>query len=137
MPLRHVGTLNSRRAASPLMRLVKEEVDERPLTTFRVFTLKIRWNRAKSHTLSHVWCSKLLITTGVHLVCDEFHGPRSDRSPVAEWLVHRASTPQVRDSNPGLSKVDSAFHPFSGWIKIAWELNTGGFVSDWPPERNI
>ncbi|GFU90890.1 hypothetical protein TNCV_4922231 [Trichonephila clavipes] len=26
------------------------------------------------------------------------------RSPVAEWLVHRACTPQVRGSNPGLGK---------------------------------
>ncbi|GFU88992.1 hypothetical protein TNCV_2894401 [Trichonephila clavipes] len=36
---------------------------------------------------------------------------------LAEWLVHRASTPQVRGSNPGLGKVDSAFHPFGGSIK--------------------
>ncbi|GFS94468.1 hypothetical protein TNCV_2014841 [Trichonephila clavipes] len=26
------------------------------------------------------------------------------RSPVAEWLVYRSSTPQVRGSNPGLGK---------------------------------
>ncbi|GFW32357.1 hypothetical protein TNCV_675161 [Trichonephila clavipes] len=39
VPLRPVGTLNSRRAASPLMRLV--EGGERPLTTPRVFSLKI------------------------------------------------------------------------------------------------
>ncbi|GFU53168.1 hypothetical protein TNCV_3023881 [Trichonephila clavipes] len=35
-------------------------------------------------------------------------------SPVAEWLVHRTSTPQVRGSNPRLSSVDSACHPLSG-----------------------
>ncbi|GFY17436.1 hypothetical protein TNCV_658491 [Trichonephila clavipes] len=35
----------------------------------------------------------------------------------------------------GLGKVDSAFHPFRGLInsvpKLVWELNTGGFVSDY------
>ncbi|GFX19828.1 hypothetical protein TNCV_1433891 [Trichonephila clavipes] len=29
---------------------------------------------------------------------------------------YRASTPQVRDSKPGLGVVDSAFYPFSGSI---------------------
>ncbi|GFX25704.1 hypothetical protein TNCV_1205811 [Trichonephila clavipes] len=33
---------------------------------------------------------------------------------MAELLVHRTSTPQVRGSNPGLGKVDSAFNPFGG-----------------------
>ncbi|GFU91643.1 hypothetical protein TNCV_2544051 [Trichonephila clavipes] len=40
----------------------------------------------------------------------------SNESPVAEWLVHRASTPQVRGSNPGMGKVDSAFHPFRSYV---------------------
>ncbi|GFV16663.1 uncharacterized protein TNCV_4418501 [Trichonephila clavipes] len=34
----------------------------------------------------------------------------------AEWFVHHAFTPQVRGSNPGLDKIDSAFHAFSGSI---------------------
>ncbi|GFV56412.1 hypothetical protein TNCV_1709621 [Trichonephila clavipes] len=37
-------------------------------------------------------------------------------SQVAEWLVHHASTPQARASNPELDKVDSALHPVSGSI---------------------
>ncbi|GFX00204.1 ras-specific guanine nucleotide-releasing factor RalGPS2 [Trichonephila clavipes] len=36
--------------------------------------------------------------------------------------MHRASTPLVRVSNPGLSKHDSAFHPFSGSIKCVPSL---------------
>ncbi|GFS63671.1 hypothetical protein TNCV_1922351 [Trichonephila clavipes] len=31
-------------------------------------------------------------------------------------VAYRASTLQIRGSNPGLCKVDSAFHPFSGLI---------------------
>ncbi|GFU34871.1 hypothetical protein TNCV_2991901 [Trichonephila clavipes] len=59
-------------------------------------------------------------------------------SPVAESLMHRASTPQVRGSNPGLGKVDSS----PQWVdkmstKFSWELNTEGFVSGRPPDRNI
>ncbi|GFX35551.1 hypothetical protein TNCV_103581 [Trichonephila clavipes] len=51
VPARHAGTLNSRRAASPLVRLV--EVEERweapdPLPP-RVFSLKLGWNRVKSY----------------------------------------------------------------------------------------
>ncbi|GFV33919.1 hypothetical protein TNCV_1082151 [Trichonephila clavipes] len=33
-------------------------------------------------------------------------------SPVAKWLVHRASTTQVRGSDPWLGKA----HPFNGLI---------------------
>ncbi|GFW60771.1 transposable element Tcb2 transposase [Trichonephila clavipes] len=50
------------------------------------------------------------------------HLPQDIRSPVAGWLVHHASTPQVRGSNPELGKIDSAFHPFSGSIKRAPSL---------------
>ncbi|GFW12976.1 hypothetical protein TNCV_3329081 [Trichonephila clavipes] len=32
-------------------------------------------------------------------------------------VVYNASKSQVRGSNPGLGKVNSAFHPFSGSIK--------------------
>ncbi|GFS74968.1 hypothetical protein TNCV_1396351 [Trichonephila clavipes] len=39
------------------------------------------------------------------------------RSPVAEWLVHRDSSPQVRGLNPELIKVDSTFPPFKESIK--------------------
>ncbi|GFX44874.1 hypothetical protein TNCV_3429231 [Trichonephila clavipes] len=49
------------------------------------------------------------------------------RSPMAEWFVHRSTTPQVRGSSPEMGKVDLAFHPFRGPIN---ELNTGGFTSD-------
>ncbi|GFU65583.1 hypothetical protein TNCV_635061 [Trichonephila clavipes] len=54
-------------------------------------------------------------------------------------VVYRTSTLQVRGSNPGLDKFESAFHPFSGSIntQLAWELNTGGFASDCQPGRNI
>ncbi|GFW13628.1 hypothetical protein TNCV_1210941 [Trichonephila clavipes] len=38
----------------------------------------------------------------------------SNTRPMAKWLVHHASTPHVRGSNPGQGKVDSAFHSYSG-----------------------
>ncbi|GFT12824.1 uncharacterized protein TNCV_5095511 [Trichonephila clavipes] len=49
------GTLNSRRAASPLVRLVegkerwKGKRGGRPLTTPECSASKLRWNRAKSY----------------------------------------------------------------------------------------
>ncbi|GFV73411.1 hypothetical protein TNCV_3389271 [Trichonephila clavipes] len=50
VPMRQGGTLNSRRAASPLVRLVAE--DERWETTdppLGYYTSKLGWNRAKSY----------------------------------------------------------------------------------------
>ncbi|GFU18097.1 uncharacterized protein TNCV_1446521 [Trichonephila clavipes] len=62
VPLRHGGTLNSRRAASPLVRLVEEERWENPDHTHRRVlpqncggTVQIRYVT--------VWCSKLMLTT--------------------------------------------------------------------------
>ncbi|GFW38063.1 hypothetical protein TNCV_835031 [Trichonephila clavipes] len=71
------GTVNNHRAASPLVRLV--EAEERSLTTSRVFSLKIGVKPSQI-VLSPVWCSKLRLTTGVHIAfCrDDFVGPRSD-----------------------------------------------------------
>ncbi|GFT57878.1 uncharacterized protein TNCV_4865861 [Trichonephila clavipes] len=80
VPARHGGTLNSRRAANPLGRLVAR--DERwetldPLCT--VFSLKIGVEPSSILT-SSVWCSRLRPKTGVHVAHyhDEFRGPRSD-----------------------------------------------------------
>ncbi|GFU73113.1 uncharacterized protein TNCV_1354041 [Trichonephila clavipes] len=64
VPSRHGGTLNSRRAASPLVRLVEGEERGRPLTTLRVFSLKIGVKPSQI-ILSPEWCSKLRLTTGV------------------------------------------------------------------------
>ncbi|GFU80329.1 hypothetical protein TNCV_3521041 [Trichonephila clavipes] len=63
VPLRHGSTLNSRRASSPLVRLVEGEEKWETLTTSRVFSLKIE----KPNVFSPVWRSKLRRTTGVHL----------------------------------------------------------------------
>ncbi|GFT76084.1 uncharacterized protein TNCV_1255641 [Trichonephila clavipes] len=64
VPLRHGGTLNSRRAASPLVRLVEEverlEAPDHP----QVFSLKIGVETSQI-VLSPIWCSKLRLTTGV------------------------------------------------------------------------
>ncbi|GFX20100.1 hypothetical protein TNCV_1436601 [Trichonephila clavipes] len=46
-------------------------------------------------------------------VCSNFGEPVYSQIVV----VYRAFTPQVRGSNPGLGKVYSVFHPFSGSIK--------------------
>ncbi|GFX65437.1 hypothetical protein TNCV_399881 [Trichonephila clavipes] len=60
--------------------------------------------------------------------------------PSGRVVAYHASTPHVRDSNPGLGKVDLAFHPFSWTIneyQACLGLNTGGFTSNCPPDRNI
>ncbi|GFV44369.1 hypothetical protein TNCV_998931 [Trichonephila clavipes] len=75
--LLHGVTLNSRRAASPLVKLVeREERWESPYHP-RVFSFKIGVELGQNHT---VWCSKLRLTAGVHLdLCrNEFRGSRSD-----------------------------------------------------------
>ncbi|GFV28061.1 hypothetical protein TNCV_187371 [Trichonephila clavipes] len=48
--------------------------------------------------------------TGRYTMTEINPDKRDKRSPVAEWLVHRASAPQVRGSNPELGKGYSAFH---------------------------
>ncbi|GFU09306.1 uncharacterized protein TNCV_1586941 [Trichonephila clavipes] len=66
-PSRHGGTLNSRRAASPLVRLVEgKERWEAPDHSQGVFLLNWGGNEPKI-VLSPVWCSKLQLTTGVTL----------------------------------------------------------------------
>ncbi|GFW97147.1 hypothetical protein TNCV_631521 [Trichonephila clavipes] len=47
--LRHMGTLNSRRASSPLVKSEEEEERWEALITSMVFPLKIEWKRAKSY----------------------------------------------------------------------------------------
>ncbi|GFW97408.1 uncharacterized protein TNCV_4990851 [Trichonephila clavipes] len=63
VPFRHEGTLNSRRAASPLMWLVEGverwDVPDHP----QVSSLKIGVETSQI-VLSSVWCSKLRLKTG-------------------------------------------------------------------------
>ncbi|GFX11657.1 hypothetical protein TNCV_4361891 [Trichonephila clavipes] len=71
------GTLNSRRAASPLVTLVEGEERWEALTTLRVFSLKTGVEPSKI-VLSPALCSKLRLTTGVKNLAfsrDEFRGP--------------------------------------------------------------
>ncbi|GFX54785.1 hypothetical protein TNCV_2556711 [Trichonephila clavipes] len=67
------GTVNNRRAACPLARLVEGEKRREALTTRRVFYLNI-WVEPIQILLSPAWSSKLLLTTGVQLAPnhDEF-----------------------------------------------------------------
>ncbi|GFU75108.1 uncharacterized protein TNCV_3172871 [Trichonephila clavipes] len=65
VPSRHEGTLNSRRAASPLMRLVDGEErwkapDHPPGCSLSKLGVKPSYI-----VLSPVWCSKLRLTKGV------------------------------------------------------------------------
>ncbi|GFU96729.1 hypothetical protein TNCV_839541 [Trichonephila clavipes] len=55
VPLRQEGTLNNIRAVSPLMSSVEGEKRERPLTSSRVFSLKIG-EEPNQIVLSPVWC---------------------------------------------------------------------------------
>ncbi|GFY35299.1 uncharacterized protein TNCV_796551 [Trichonephila clavipes] len=75
VPLRHGGTLNSRRAASPRVRLV--EGIERTLTTRRCPPSKLGWKRAKSYC--HLYVLKATANNRRHLaLCHGgFRGPRS------------------------------------------------------------
>ncbi|GFV20930.1 hypothetical protein TNCV_4531991 [Trichonephila clavipes] len=79
-PSRHGDTLKSRRAASPLVRLVGGNKRwEAPDPSPREFSLKIGVEPSEI-VMSPVWCSRLRSTTGIHLapLHDEFRGPRSD-----------------------------------------------------------
>ncbi|GFT86516.1 hypothetical protein TNCV_725571 [Trichonephila clavipes] len=60
--LRHGDTLNSRRAASLLVRLVEGEERWEALTTPKVFSLKIEVESSQI-ALYHAWCSKLWLAT--------------------------------------------------------------------------
>ncbi|GFX56318.1 hypothetical protein TNCV_2242501 [Trichonephila clavipes] len=70
VPLRHGATINSRRAASPLVRLVEGEA-------YAQDVLLKTGVEPSQIILSLAWCSKLRITTGVQLApyYDEFRGP--------------------------------------------------------------
>ncbi|GFV95002.1 uncharacterized protein TNCV_1030001 [Trichonephila clavipes] len=77
VPSRHGSTLNSRRAASPLARLVVGVGRwEAPDHTQGV--LSQNWDGTSKVVLSLAWCSKLRLTMDVYLaLChDEFRGPR-------------------------------------------------------------
>ncbi|GFY24403.1 hypothetical protein TNCV_1014511 [Trichonephila clavipes] len=66
LPSRLESTINSRRAASPFVRLVEGKRSWKPLTTPRVFSLKIVTKPSRI-VLSPAWCSKLRLTTGVKI----------------------------------------------------------------------
>ncbi|GFX53563.1 transposase [Trichonephila clavipes] len=53
VPLRHRGTLNGRRTASPLVRLMEGKRGEMPLTTPRVFSLKIGVESSQKRTIPY------------------------------------------------------------------------------------
>ncbi|GFY35163.1 hypothetical protein TNCV_5045381 [Trichonephila clavipes] len=73
MPSLHRDTLNSHRAASPLIRVVeREERWERPLTTSRMFYL-ITEEELRQIILSPVWCSKLQLRIGVQPALDKMN----------------------------------------------------------------
>ncbi|GFT15866.1 hypothetical protein TNCV_3314531 [Trichonephila clavipes] len=65
VPLLHGDTLNSRRAASPLVGLVEGEGGGRPLAIPKVFYLKIDVEPSQI-VLLPAWCSKLRIAKGVN-----------------------------------------------------------------------
>ncbi|GFX50460.1 hypothetical protein TNCV_770321 [Trichonephila clavipes] len=54
VPSRHWGTLNSHRAASPLVRLVEGEERWEAFDQYRIFSLKkLGWNQAKLYYHLH------------------------------------------------------------------------------------
>ncbi|GFU29199.1 hypothetical protein TNCV_278131 [Trichonephila clavipes] len=91
VPLRYGGTLNSRRAASPLVWLMEEvekwEAPDHP----KVCSLKIGVETSQI-VLSHVWCSKLRLTTG-----DLKHLRSPDLNPIENVWMHLDT--EVRERN--------------------------------------
>ncbi|GFV70713.1 hypothetical protein TNCV_2022771 [Trichonephila clavipes] len=82
VPLWHGGILNSRRAQESSREVGEKEREvggHDHLFLYIMFTLKIVMELGQN-VLSPVRCSKLSLTTGVHLAFgrDEFRGPRSD-----------------------------------------------------------
>ncbi|GFX16162.1 uncharacterized protein TNCV_4704181 [Trichonephila clavipes] len=78
VPARHGGTLNSRRAASPLVRLVEGE-EKWKASDYPQSILPINWGGIEPNRI--VTCMVLKVTANDwrHLVLchDEFRGPRS------------------------------------------------------------
>ncbi|GFX03703.1 uncharacterized protein TNCV_2112751 [Trichonephila clavipes] len=64
VPSRHGGTLNSRRAASPLVWLVEGE-ERLEASGHSQSVLPLNWGGPNQIVLSPVWCSKLRLTTDV------------------------------------------------------------------------
>ncbi|GFX37251.1 uncharacterized protein TNCV_995261 [Trichonephila clavipes] len=64
VPSRHGGTINNRRAASPLVWLVEVEERWESPDHPQVSSIKIGVETSQI-VLSPVWCSKLRLTTGV------------------------------------------------------------------------
>ncbi|GFU02425.1 transposable element Tc1 transposase [Trichonephila clavipes] len=77
VPSRHGGSLNSRRAASPLVRLVEEKERWEAPGHPRCPPLKLGFKRTKSY--SHLYGAQSYCNDRRHLaLChDEFRGPRS------------------------------------------------------------
>ncbi|GFX48769.1 uncharacterized protein TNCV_3479531 [Trichonephila clavipes] len=75
MPPRHDGTLNSRRDASPLVRLVEGEERSGSPRLHIQCVLPQNWNRIEQNRTAS--CSKLRLTTGVNVVLcrNVFRGP--------------------------------------------------------------
>ncbi|GFV41203.1 hypothetical protein TNCV_2979571 [Trichonephila clavipes] len=124
VPLRHEGTLNSRRATSLLVRLVerveiREASDPLPL---RVLSLKIGVESSQI-VLSFVWCSKLRLT--LHegsLAADLLILTPSDKmtSLARHWffMPYRRMTSYTRYA----TKVTAEVLGF-GWKRVA--INSG------------
>ncbi|GFX53741.1 hypothetical protein TNCV_1596871 [Trichonephila clavipes] len=64
VPLWHGGTLISRQAISPFVRLVEREERWKTPDPPRVFSLKI-WVKPSKIVLSPAWCSNLRTTKGL------------------------------------------------------------------------
>ncbi|GFU95928.1 uncharacterized protein TNCV_252791 [Trichonephila clavipes] len=78
VPLRHGGTLNSRRAASPLVGLVEGKERWGPLTTPRDF-LPLNWGGTEQKRTVACMVLKANDRRKIPaLCCDELRGPRPD-----------------------------------------------------------
>ncbi|GFU86342.1 uncharacterized protein TNCV_2116951 [Trichonephila clavipes] len=87
VPFRHGGFLNSRQAVSPFVRLVEGEQKWEAPDSQGV--LRQNWGGNELNLTVTTWCSRLLLTTGVHLaLChDEFQGHGSDKVEISDYKI--------------------------------------------------
>ncbi|GFV40037.1 hypothetical protein TNCV_4412681 [Trichonephila clavipes] len=93
VPVGHGGTLNIRRAASPLVKLVKEE--ERSKTPYHPprCSSQLGGEGSSQIVMSRVWCSKLWRTTSEQLASshEKVFGPRSKFPSIRKTVLLRNS----------------------------------------------
>ncbi|GFW80669.1 transposable element Tcb2 transposase [Trichonephila clavipes] len=136
LPSRHGGTINSCRAASPLVWWWKGERGESPLTTPRCPPSKLGWKRAKLYCTCMVLKATDNDRCHLALCHDEFHGPRSGlcRSAASAPINHPltgtatssiSSPPPFPYRRTWWCGESASFVPESGELLVVFSVSSG------------